>query len=470
MRAAYLVLVVALACGSEKPKVEPPPPPPGLSDAEADRLPRCIEALEKATDSRTAPALIAVGCAPQCALEIPASIAADEDELLAFVAGRCARDAGAGQKMWRLAEIGGAWIAEVYGRARNSHPHLAERLDDLFGEVQAPLHLEAEVDGLYDLPPAARPERPGTEVYVVVGAKSVRAGITGWASIGEDGPERKVGFGGPFPGRRVRLRELRQLATQLHATVSDNENATAYDRAPLLLADSGLSVARLRAIVRRLGRARLGVALRGLAGEHKTHLNWIDRWRGTWLLFRPGRAVIRATDQTIQVPHRDGRTDWAGVRAALSKIGGGDLAIDPPAEMTVRELTVVLDQIGASGVDPALFFSRRPRLEPTVAINRLEIAEGRLMEDEVLERLEALEPGLLACYKPFVKKGESTEGTAQISLEVDRRGRVADASVEATLGGAFPACLDATMRPATFPRPRPRRATRVTIQLGFAAN
>jgi hypothetical protein len=462
--------LVGLGCGGEDPQLAmPAPPPPGLTAAEASRLPRCIEVLESARGHRAAAAIVAAGCSPACELDIPGSIRADLDQLLAFVSGRCARDAEPGQRTWRLAELGGAWIAEIYERAHNSHPDLAAALDEELAEVEAPLHLEARVSGLYHLPPAARGLRPRTEVYAVVERKRIRAGIAGYAGFTGKGARRKVGFGGPFPGRRVRLADLRAAATQLHATISDNPDATAVDRAPLLLADRSLPVARLRRVVRRLGRARLGVSLRGFAGEHTTHLNWIDRWDGTWLTYRPSRMVLRTGGRAISVPHRDGEIDWAGVRAALAAAGGGDLAIDPPAAMTVRELTVVLDQIRTTDSDPALFFSRRSGLEPGVAVEGVEVAAERLDAAAVQAALERRVAALVGCYRP-VFADNAAEGPATVRLTVGRRGRAARVRVESPLGHDLAECVEAAIEAIRFPTPRGRRPAAVEIRLGFGAS
>lgn len=470
MRAIGLCLLgLAASCGGETPRPKPPPPPPGLTAAEAARLPECIEALDAASGTRPGAASIALACAPECDLEVPSSIARYADELIAFVAGRCARSAPAGQSTWHLAKLAGAWAAGVRERAGNSHPELAARLDEVFERAEVPLLLESRARGLFTLPPAARSTRAQTEVYVLVTRDAVHAGITGWAGFSERGARRKVGFGGSFPGVRVRLRGLRELATRLHATISDSENATAEDRAPLLLADRDLDVARVRRVVRRLGRARLGVARRGLAAEHQTHLNWIDRWSGTWLLFRPSRTLVRTGSERVTVPHRGGEIDWPGVRAALAGAGGGDLAIDPPPGMTVRELTVVLDQITADDSDPSLYFTRRPDLEPALAIESIEVDDDRIAATIVRRYLDRAGSALLDCYRPALATDDRAEGTAAVRFTIGTRGDVTASEVETTLGQPVAACVDAAVEAIRFPRPRGRQTAGVAVVLGFSA-
>ena len=462
------VSAVALGCAGKPPPPEPPPPKPALSAAEAARLPGCIAALEAANEQPEGAALIALACSPGCALEVPDSIRARPDTLIAFVTDRCARDAEPGQSMWHLADLGGDWIAGIYPRAKVSHPALAGRLDELFDVVSVPLPLEAEVRGLYDLPPAARATRPRTELFAVVTAGTIHVGTAAWAGFSARGARHKIGFGGAFPGERVRLDTVRATATRIHSAIADNPDATAADRAPLLLADRELELDRLRGVVERLGRARLGVELRGRAGEHAVQLTWVDRWQGTWLLDRPSRTLVRTPDQTFEVPHRGDSIDWSGVRAALARAGGGDLALDPPAEMTVRELTVVLDQIKTSDSDPLLFFAPAPPLSPLLAI---EIRDFDGLAPDVIRRdLEGPRPALLACYQRALAADDRAEGAVEVRISVDRRGEVTASDVEATLGTEHAGCVESALAGLVFTRPRRRQAASFTAVLSFTAN
>lgn len=405
-----VVVVVALAggagCKGKSNKDEPAPAKPSAKVGAATAR-ACLEALERG-DAVTA-------CRPLCA------------DIGAYKPGK------PGQRRVQAKQLNiaeglltrrsyvvlraGQCLAAWHTTATDADKQAVAKL-----EAVVKLPLAARVQGYYELPDATKvePPPPGT-AYVIVTPGQVNA----MSQVEVKVSVKRTQVSGSFPGDAVALNELGTAVQKLGA------------KSLIVVADKGLSLSRLAAVVHGLGTAAHLAARRGdAAGMFQGQAGPVDDKKPgllTWKQLiaskkRPLPIRLRVTGETVTVGDVIARVDpiqpvpsvWLAPPAATSR---------PP----VGEARMALEVVKATGAKPAAIKQRvSTMLGPLQQCYASQLAAKPLIKGAVVARVAGDRAGVVSSSRA---KGvdKSVSRCVAMTLKKVRFGQQAAAGFSFTL-------------------------------------